>query len=274
MPTKTRRRWMSLPLLAALPGAAAAVEPLDTVNFSVGSYISRFDTQVRADGEFSQGSRIDLKHDLGLDPEDLLAFGRLSWRPFDRHEFGLSYFGNNIAIEHRLERDISFEGEVYAAGATVRAGYDLDSYEAYYVWWAFSEENWALGPRLGVSVYRLELALDLELDVNGNPIGGGGIEGAFRGDLPAPTLGGGWRWTPHEDWRVSADLGWLDTTINRIEGTVAYGRVGVEWHPWRNAGVMLDYNYSDIRARTEREHFTGRLNLRNSGLRLGLVFRY
>ena len=37
---------------------------------------------------------------------------------------------------------------------------------------------------------------------------------------------------------------------------------------------MLDYNYTRIRASTERDHFTGHLNMRNSGLRLGVVVRY
>ena len=270
----TRQSLASALALVLLPGAAAAVEPLDTVSFSVGSYVSRFDTRIRADGQILDGTTVDLSRDLGLDPDDLLAFARLTWRPFDRHEFGLSYFNNDVSIEHRLERDIVFEDELYRAGATVRASYDLDSIEAYYTWWGFSSETWALGPRLGVTVYRLDVGLELELDVNGNPVGGGGIGDSFNGDLPAPTLGASWRWTPAEDWRISADAGWLNTTINRIDGTVGYGRLGVEWHPWSNAGLMLDYNYTRIRASTERDHFTGHLNMRNSGLRPGVVVRY
>ena len=155
----TRQSLASALALLLLPGAAAAVEPLDTVSFSVGSYVSRFDTRIRADGQILDGTTVDLSRDLGLDPDDLLAFARLTWRPFDRHEFGLSYFNNDVSIEHRLERDIVFEDELYLAGATVRASYDLDSIEAYYTWWGFSSETWALGPRLGVTVYRLDVGL-------------------------------------------------------------------------------------------------------------------
>ena len=71
-----------------------------------------------------------------------------------------------------------------------------------------------------------------------------------------------------------ADAGWMNTTINHIDGTVAYARLGVEWHPWRNAGLMLDYNYTNLRASTDRGALSGRVDLRDSGLRAGLVFRY
>ena len=72
----TRQSLASALALLLLPGAAAAVEPLDTVSFSVGSYVSRFDTRIRADGQILDGTTVDLSRDLGLDPEDLLAFAR------------------------------------------------------------------------------------------------------------------------------------------------------------------------------------------------------
>ena len=274
MSTAMRHWKFLLPLLAVLPGTAAAVEPLDQVGFSLGSYVNRFDTVLRADGHVTgSGTSVDLGRDLGLDPDDLLAFARLTWRPFDRHEFGLSYYGNSVKADHRLEHDIVFEDDVYQAKASVHGHLDMRSLEAYYTWWAHSSDTWALGPRVGVTVYRVELGLELTLDVNGNPVGSGSMDGAYRGDLPAPTLGASWRWTPAEDWRISADAGWLSTEINRIDGTVTYARVGAEWHRWRHVGLMLEYSFTDIRANTAREHFTGNLDLRDSGLRLGVVFR-
>ena len=72
---------------------------------------------------------------------------------------------------------------------------------------------------------------------------------------------------------MAADAGMLSTTINRIDGTVSFARLGAEWHPWKHAGLTLEYNFTDVRASTEREHFTGHLDLRDSGLRLGLVLR-
>ena len=264
---------LGLLLSALLPGAAAAVEPLDRFNFSIGTYATRFDTKVRADGEAFDGTTVDLRRDLGLDPDHAIAFAGLSWRPFERHEFGLWYFSDGTEAERRLQRDISFEDHVYRASSTVRTEHDLDSIEAYYVWWGMRSENWALGPRLGLTWYRVELGLEATLDIDGEPVGRGVVADRFNGDLPAPTLGAGWRWTPGEDWRISADAGWLSTRINDIDGTVGYGRLGVEWHPWSNVGLLLDCNFMNIRASTERRHFNGHLEVFNSGVRLGLVYR-
>ena len=49
-----------------------------------------------SDGYFRTGD-IARERDLGLDTGNQLAFARLSWRPFDRHEFGLSYYGDSTS---------------------------------------------------------------------------------------------------------------------------------------------------------------------------------
>ena len=275
MPYASRRtKCMLLAALLLVPGVATAIEPLDTFSVSIGGYVTRFDTRVRVDGEALGGTSIDLSKDLGLDTDDMIGFAGVSWRPFERHEVGLSYFGNSVDADRRLQRDIVFEDRLYAASATVRGHYGIDAVEAYYTWWGFLQENWALGPRVGVTWYRVELGLELEADVNGEPVADGTLEDAVSADLPAPTIGAAWRWTPAEDWRIVADGGWFSTEINRIDANVIYARAGVEWHPWEHVGLVLDYTLSDIDARTDREAFTGRLEMRNSGLRVGVLYRF
>lgn len=275
MPYASRRtKCMLLAAFSLLPGAASAVEPLDTFSVSIGGYVTRFDTRVRADGASFDGTPIDLSRDLGLDKDDLIGYLGVTWRPFERHEVGLLYFQNGVDSEKRLERDIVFEDHLYQASATVRGHYDVDAVEAYYTWWGFSEEKWALGPRVGLTWYRIELGIELEADINGQPVGSGGLEDAVSADLPAPTLGAAWRWTPAEDWRIVADAGWFSTEINGIDGDVTYVRTGLEWFPRDRIGVLLDYTLSNINARTDRNAFTGHLELRNSGLRLGAIYRF
>ena len=269
-----RTKCLLLAALSLVPGAARAIEPLDTFSVSLGGYVTRFDTRVRVDGEALGGTRIDLSKDLGLDADDMIGFASMTWRPFARHEVGVSYFGNTVDADHRLQRDIVFDDKVYAASATVHGHYGVDAVEAYYTWWGFLQEDWALGPRLGVTWYRIELGLELEADINGEPVADGTLEDSVDADLPAPTIGVAWRWTPAEDWRVVADAGWFSTRINDIDGNVTYARAGVEWHPWARVGLLLDYTLSDIDARTERKAFTGQLQLRNSGLRMGVLYRF
>lgn len=261
-----------LVLLAASP-AAAAIEPLDNFSARVGGYISTFDTQLRADGQTTTGTEFDLDRDLDLDPDSTIALIGLTWRPFERHEFSFSYRQDDKDATRRLQRDIIFDDTVYPASATVRSQFAVDTYEASYVWWAASHENWALGPRLGVVWYSVDLRLDLELDVNGNPASGS-VGNDVSVDLPEPTIGGSWRWTPAEQWRVSADAGYFSADINSVDADVFFGRAGLEWYPWENVGFWLDYTVSDVDADVDKDRYNGDFVFRDSGVRLGVAYRF
>lgn len=258
--------------LLAAPGAWA-VEPLDTFSVRLGGYVTEFDTDVRADGETESGTRVDLHRDLGLENNDAIAYVAASWRPWEHHEFGLAYYRDDADATRVLAREFVFDGTTYAAQATVRSEFDMDAYELYYTWWAASHEDWALGPRLGLIWYRLELGISVEVDANGEDVGGS-IDDRVEADLPAPAIGAAWRWTPGEDWRVSADVGYFAAEVNDIDADIAYGRVGLEWFPWQRTGFSLDYTISRIEADADKSRFNGKLDFVDSGIRLGVVYRF
>lgn len=263
---------LALILLTVSP-AAFAVEPLDEFSVRIGGYVSTFDTQVRADGTTTNGTEFDLDRDLNVDPDSTIAMVGLTWRPFEHHEFSFSYRQDDKDASTRLQRDIIVEDTVYPTSATVRSELAVDTYEASYVWWAASHENWALGPRVGVVWYSMDLGLQLELDANGDPVTGT-VRNDLSADLPEPTIGGSWRWTPAEQWRISADGGYFSADIGDIDGDVFFGRAGVEWYPWENVGFWLDYTVSDVDVDIDKDRFDGDLVFRDSGVRLGVAYRF
>jgi hypothetical protein len=119
----------------------------------------------------------------------------------------------------------------------------------------------------------MSLDLALEIDANGNQVGGN-ISERVSADLPAPTIGGSWRWVPVQDWRISADLGYFSADVNDIDADVTYGRIGVEWFPWERTGFSLDYTVRDIDADANASRFEGNLDFTDSGLRLGVTYRF
>lgn len=264
---------LALVACGLLPAHAHAVEPLDTFSVRVSGYVTRFDTQVRADGETRRGSRVDLRRDLGLDGDDVIALAGVTWRPWERHEFGLSYYQDDRDATRRLERDIEFDGTVYHADATVRSDVDLDAYQAYYTWWLASHERWALGPRVGLVWYALDLGLTLEAETDGEPVGGA-VRNEISGDLPAPSIGGSLRWTPGEDWRLSAELGYFSANVDEFDADILFGHLGIEWFPWTRVGITLDYTRSEIDVDAEKQRFSGNLDFVDSGVRLGVVYRF
>ncbi|MFC5577777.1 hypothetical protein ACFPOA_07125 [Lysobacter niabensis] len=272
-PARRVATLLSLVALSAAAPLAYAVEPLDTFSARIGGYTSSFDTEIRADGQTSSGTEIDAERDLDLDPDQLIGFVAFTWRPWEHHEFGLSYYGNDTSKTHVLTRDIEFDGTVYEATSTVKADFNVDAYEAYYVWWAASHENWALGPRVGLVWYSVDMGLSLRVDADGNQVGGS-VSNEVSTDLPAPTIGGAWRWTPAEDWRISAEVGYLAATVSSVDADVLFGRIGAEWYPWEQFGFSLDYVTSRIQADSDKSDFHGKFDFNDSGLRLGVVYRF
>jgi hypothetical protein len=272
-PVRRVATLLSLAALSAIAPSAHAVEPLDTFSVRLGGYTSSFDTEVRADGETSQGTEVDLERDLDMDPDHLVGFVGFSWRPWEHHEFGLSYYATDTSKTKVLERDIEFDGTIYEANATVDTDWDIDAYEAYYVWWAASHETWALGPRVGMLWYSVDLKLSMEVDSNGNQIDGS-IRNEVNTDLPAPTIGGAWRWTPSEQWRISAEAGYLSANVSSVDADIAFGRAGVEWFPWENWGFSADYVVNRIKAESDQDDFDGDFHFVDRGFRLGMVYRF
>lgn len=261
-------------LLASTAFECRAVEPLDTFSARIGGYVTDFDTKMRADGQTDDGTRIDLERDLGLDQSNAIAIASIAWRPWEKHEFGLSYYRDSADATKQIDHDIEFDGVVYETSSTLRADLDLDAYDIYYVYWALDRESWVMGPRLGLVWYSIGLDLSLEVDANGNQVGGT-VSSSVSADLPAPSIGGSWRWVPGaSDWRLSADVGYFAADIDNIDADVTFGRFGVEWFPWDNWGASLDYTLRRITADAERSSFNGNFRFIDSGLRLGVVYRF
>lgn len=258
-------------LLASLPAAAA--EPLDTFSLRISGYAVDFDTKVRADGSTENGTPINLGRDLGLDSNNVVANIGLSWRPWQDHQFGLDVRRQSADKTRVLDRSFTFEDNLYQAQGTVRASSDIDTYEAYYVWWAANHQTWALGPRLGLVWYRMDLDLSLQVDSAGNQVDGT-LANSISANIPAPSIGGSWRWAFADNWRMSADAGYFSMDVNNVDGDVYFGRVGLEWFPWQNSGFLLDYTTSKIKVDASKRDFQGNLDFRDSGVRLGYVYRF
>ena len=240
-------------LLAVAAPECRALEPLDTFSARIGGYTTEFDTKVRADGQTEEGTSIDLQRDLGLDPNNVVAVIGATWRPWEKHEFSLAYYRDDGDATRRIDREIEFDGVIYPVSSTLAARLDLETYEASYVYWAMDRDRWVLGPRLGLVWYSVGLGLSLEVDANGQPVGNGGLSSSVSADLPAPSIGGSWRWVPgNSDWRLSADVGYFSTSIDNIDADVTTGRFGVEWFPWENRGASLDYTARRIEADAQR----------------------
>lgn len=259
--------------LAPRTGLAQDLQPVDRASIQIGFTLPDFDTSVRADGQTSSGDQVDLSRDLGLESSNVVGSLGLTWRPWENHEFSLTYFNDDSDATRRISRDITFDDVTYTVNSTLRSEMDVDAYTFAYVWWLKHEDNWAIGPRVGMVYYDIDLSMQLTVDSSGNEVSGG-ARASTSPELPVPVIGGSWRWVPAKNWRLKVDAGYFSTNLSDIDGSVSYVNGGVEWFPWENWGLTLNYSYQSIDVNATRNAFTGDLDFVNSTATLGMIYRF
>ena len=65
-----------------------------------------------------------------------------------------------------------------------------------------------------------------------------------------------------------------DIDFGLAEAHTTFGRIGVEWFPWESTGISLDYTARKIEADADTNSFQGNLDFVDSGLRLGVTYRF
>lgn len=270
--------------VASLVAAAAALvpqagiaqdslQPVDRGSVQLGLTLPDFDTTVRADGQTGNGTHVDLTHDLGLDNSNVVGSLGLTWRPWQNHEFSLTYFNDDSDATRQINREIEFDGTVYEVDSTLRSELDVDAYTLAYVWWMKHEDAWAIGPRLGLIYYDIDLSLQLTVDSDGNDVSGS-TQSSASPQLPVPVIGASWRWVPARNWRLKLDAGYFSADVNDIDGSVSYLNGGLEWFPWQDWGLTLNYSYQSVDVDAVRSDFDGDLEFINRTATLGVIYRF
>lgn len=255
-----------------LPVAAqAAVPVLDKASFTLALAIPDSSTEISFENN-SSSTPIDFDSDLGLKTDDLVASIGATWRPWDNHQFSLTYYNNGGENTRSLADPIEWNGVEY--DGTVKVESSLDSYDVSYIWWAKNEDTWAFGPRLGLTYMAFESSIDLIADADGEPVTDTSFERNGNTDVPAPTIGAAWRWVPAENWRIKLDAGYMSATIGDFDGSAVIFTGGVEWFPWENWGFSLNATRQSIDVKTTQNDFKGDLDLTQSNYNLGITYRF
>ncbi len=265
----------TIPLAVAacvLPLAAQAALPaLDRVSVTLALAVPDSNTTIFFDSTVGN-EPVDFEKDLGLQSNNVVASFGGTWRPWDNHQFSLTYYNSSGDNTKSLADPIEWNGVEY--DGTVRLKTDMDSFDASYIWWVKNEETWALGPRIGLNYIAFESEIDLLIDADGNPVVDGSYRSEGNTDIPAPTIGAAWRWVPAEDWRIHVDAGYISATVGDFDGSATVVSGGVEWFPWENWGFSMNVTRLDIDVDTDQIDFNGDVSLTQSNYSLGVTYRF
>jgi hypothetical protein len=258
------------PLALAASTAAFAQDSralLDRASIRLGGYYANVDTDVSvADPSDTLSGTINLEDDLGFDQDKTVPRVRADFLFGEHQGLALDYYSIDRSSHQVLARDISYDGVDYSANADVRAKLDFDFGSIAWRWW-FGQGDDAYGVGLGAGWYRVNTAL----------AGNGAYDPGQGGDQPvsvattsndsawAPMLQLGWRHAFSDQWRMYLDASGVRKNGGRISGHIYNAAVGMEWLPWDNLGLGVEYGYSQIKLHWRRSAYNADLDMTLSG---------
>lgn len=241
--------------------------PLDRASLRLGGYYANVDTDVRmADPSDFISGKINLEDDLGFDQHKSVPRIRANVLIGDRQGLALDYYSLDRTSHQTLSREVSYDGVTYAANADVNAKLDFDFGSIAWRWW-FGQGNDVYGLGLGGGWYRVKTALVGEGSYDPGPGGARpvSVTTGSNDSAWAPLVELGWRHVFDEHWRMYLDASGVRKNGGRISGHIYNAALGVEWLPWDNLGLGLEYGYSQIKLHWRRTAYNADLDMTLSG---------
>lgn len=278
-----KREWLqgcvvtTLLLSSAAPAVANNAPMLDGFAIDVGFFASNLDANARVNGNVEHGTNVDFDRDLGIGGTSSLPFLSMSWRPFERHEFNFSYYEDDNSEDHALSRDITIRDNTYRAGTSISTKLSYTTYGAGYRYWAWIGDRAAFGVGLGFQGYNFKLKVKGEADIT-EP--GGTLQTvadvgtSVSTTIPNPYIGLSYRYQAADWARFVADFGAFKANISDIDATLYNTRIGVEFYPWQNFGIVTQYMYSKIDADVSKSRFDGNAVFRFDGAQVLFRLRF
>jgi hypothetical protein len=258
--------------LLASPLAFAQQSPaLDRVSIGVGGYYANSDTTIGAsiaDGMLA--GDVNLEDDLGFDRRDVSPRLRADFLVGDHQGLSFDYYRYNRDSSKSLSRSVSWRGNTYNASAWVKGKLRFDFGSAAWRWW-FGRGNDAFGLGLGAGYYKVRASVAGEATLNDESAYAESSTGASAW---APLLQVGWRHAFNDRWRMYFDASGVRKNGGKLHGHVYNASLGVEWFPWENLGLGLEYGINRIRLAQEHRRYNDSLDLRLDGPSLFLRLRF
>lgn len=261
---------LALALLAASGGAFAQMSPaLDRVSIAAGGFY--VEPKVSLDGDTRYG-RVSTPTAEGehttlprIKAEVLIG---------DSHGLSFDYFRYHKSYSPEFSGTTVVNGQNVSGTAQADAKLELDLAKLAYKFW-MGRGNDVFGVGLGAAYYRA--AFDGRGTATANATGmasqtidfsGHDSESAF-----APLIELGWRHAFSPELRMTAEASGIKKNGGRINGHIYGASLGLEYYPWKNIGLMVDYGTQKIALNRDAERDTS-LDVRLTGPSAYLKVRF
>jgi len=171
------------------------------------------------------------------------------WRVGRRHQVSLSWYKNGRDGDPTtVQRDFTWGDRVITAGSTATGHVSSSYLSGVYRFAAYKNDRFEVGPSVGIGHLSLTAGISGTASVSGVS---GSASGPF--DISRDTgqitgdVGGYFYWWPIRRLLVRGDMRYIIVKPENSEAAVTDGRGALIYHPWRNFGAGLQYNYTKFR---------------------------
>lgn len=240
--------------MAGFGVAHAAPSPaLDRISVWVGG--SNFDTDATLEGTTTSAGSLG-KLDLGKGNQSV-ARARLDLLLFDSQGFSFDYYALSRTKKRRYDGLFDYEDVSFDLSADFRSDFDIDLGSASYHWWFGSGSN-VFGFGLGAAYYRAKLGLAGSVSSGGEQVR---AEATWSEDAAAPVVTFAYKHAFSDSLRFYADANGLKKNGGKLAGHLYNVRAGVEWFPWTNVGLGVEYGKSKLSLQRDRSNSSSALDI-------------
>jgi hypothetical protein len=244
-----RRSFFFVALIGAVAFAADTAEaqrsyqPLfDKFNLKVEGSWMGLGTEVRLDSEvLGTGTTLSFEDDLNLDASKTIPTFGFEWQAGKRHRLGVRWQDLSRNSTSQTLTEIKWGDDTIPIDANITLAFDVIQAFVDYAFYPWVKEKWAAGFGLGLRWMEIQATLAWR-EENVGEEGSSNVEGTG----PVPYLYFEYRRLFGEKWRLIAGVGWLQVTIEDIDGGQYIGRLGGEYLLGRRWAFGAAFNFSTI----------------------------
>ena len=252
--------FSALLLLVSIPPAEAQqTEDRDGVfersihrkhQITVGAARQTADVVIFAESQNGAGGGISL-NDLAVDDTDSTFYFDYRYRLNERWAIAGGAYTFSATGGRSLERDLSYNGVEFPAGAETRTSLEADAYILDLLYNAYDSQRFSVWVGGGVHALSLSASIRGEVSLDDNAAG---FEVADDSLLaPVPNLRGVAFWKLSNRIALAAKAGWLSANIDNYSGDFTYAHLRAIYSINTSLAVSLGYQHTEIDIVEERK---------------------
>lgn len=252
----------------------------DTFSVRLGGYFSDFETNVKLSGP-NGGDKVNLEDTLGLDSDQTVFRGALSWRFAPRHRVEVGYLdfqrdslgtaGKSFVVE---TPDGIYE---FDAGASLKTNFDWRLIPITYNYSFYRADRLEIAASAGIHWFRSTIGYEGSATVtppggSPNPVVSAAEAESASGPLPVFGVRADYALSRH--WVLGARIGWFGLDYDDYSGELWDLGVAAEYWFSNNFGAGLGYSHYSIDVTEQDGPFNKGIDYTYDGLLVYVSYRY